>query len=383
MLRQVPRLRCGLLRVPRLRVGLLGIALVVFNVAATAEARTEEETIRLSGEVLQQFLDLHIKEIPEALLAEAHGVAIIPNVVKIGLVLGGQRGRGVVIIRERDGSWRAPLFVTITGGSIGWQIGAQSTDFMLVFKSQKSVEGLLKGKFTLGADAAVAAGPVGRRAGAATDVELKAEIYSYSRSRGLFAGVSLDGSALQVDDPANAAYYGGIGGAPQRVPEPALKLVELIARLTSNPANAAGVVTAEPAGVTPVAPTPRDSVLVGPALSAPTPATAGIAARPDALQEQLVRAATAMTPLLDDAWRRHLALPAEVFQQGRRPSAASLQETMQRFDAVAGNPQYRALSGRPEFQTTYGLLRAYAESSAATTASPKLALPPPPNGLPR
>ena len=367
-------------QVTRLRFAFVAIAFLALNVPSVVSARTEEETIRLSGEVLQQFLDLHIKEIPEALLAEAHGVAIIPNVVKIGLVLGGQRGHGVVIIRERDGSWRAPLFVTITGGSIGWQIGAQSTDFMLVFKSQKSVEGLLKGKFTLGADAAVAAGPLGRRAGAATDVELKAEIYSYSRSRGLFAGVSLDGSALQVDDAANAAYYGGIGGAPQRVPEPALKLVELIARLTANPANAAGVAVAEPAGPTPVSPRPGDSVLVGPTLSTPTNR---VAAGPDALQEQLVRAATAMSPLLDESWRRHLALPAEVFQQGRRPSAASLQETMQRFDAVAGNPQYRALSSRPEFQTTYGLLRAYAESSAATMASPKLALPPPPNGLPR
>ena len=351
-------------------------ALALLNLPSIASARTEEETIRVAGEVLQQFLDLHIKEIPEALLAEAHGVAIIPNVVKIGLVLGGQRGRGVVIIRERDGSWRAPLFVTITGGSIGWQIGAQSTDFMLVFKSQKSVEGLLRGKFTLGADASVAAGPVGRRASAATDVELKAEIYSYSRSRGLFAGVSLDGSALQVDDAANAAYYGGIGGAPQTVPESALKLVELIARLTTNAAEAAGTAATPVEGV---GPTPAGPMPTGPVLTAPaTRVTAGA----DALQEQLVRAATAMSPLLDDAWRRHLALPAEIFQQGRRPSAESLQATMQRFNAVASNPQYRALSSRAEFQTTYGLLRAYAES-LATTATSKLALPPPPNNLPR
>jgi hypothetical protein len=177
-------------------------------------------------------------------------------------------------------------------------------------------------------------------------------------------------------------YYGGIGGAPQRVPESALKLVQLIARLTANPANpvgAAGVVAAEPAGPMPVSPRPGESVLVGPSLSAPS---ARVAAGPEAVQEQLVRAATAMSPLLDESWRRHLALPAEVFQQGRRPSAESLQATMQRFNAVAGNPQYRALSSRPEFQTTHGLLRAYAEMSSATS-SPQLALPPPPNGLPR
>jgi len=353
------------------------VAVLLFlNLPSVASGRTEEETIRAASDVLQQFLDLQIREIPESLLAEAHGVAIIPNVIKLGFVLGGQRGKGVVIIRERDGSWRAPLFVTITGGSIGWQIGAQSTDFMLVFKSQKSVDGLLKGKFTLGADAAVAAGPVGRRAGASTDVELKAEIYSYSRSRGLFAGVSLDGSALQVEDAANAAYYGGVGGAPQAVPESALKLVELIAKLTSHPAAGAEIVAvpSEAAG-----PTPARPAITGPVLTSPTtrPTTG-----PDALQPELVRAATSLSPLLDEAWRRHLAMPAEIFQQGRRPSPESLQATLQRFNAVATNPQYRTLTSRPEFQTTHGLLRAYAESLAATATS-KLALPPPPNSLPR
>src|SRR5205085_11303913 len=164
-----------------------------------------------------------------------HAVAIIPDVIKLGFVVGGQRGHGVVIIRQADGSWRAPMFVTITGGSIGWQVGAQATDFMLVFKTQKSVEGLLRGKFTLGADAAIAAGPVGRRAVAATDAELKAEIYSYSRSRGLFAGVSLEGSALQVDDRANASYYGVTipGGAAPAVPPSAEKLVQIIAALAT------------------------------------------------------------------------------------------------------------------------------------------------------
>jgi len=201
-----------------------------------AHARNEDQTIRAAHEVLQQFLDLQIRQIPDSMLAEAHGVAIIPDVIKRGFVLGGQRGKGVVIVRQPDGSWRAPSFITITGGSIGWQAGAQSTDFVLVFKTQQSVEGLMRGKFTLGADAAVAAGPVGRRAGASTDTELKAEIYSYSRSRGLFAGVSLEGSALQVDDIANAAYYGAAapGNTVPPVPQSALELVEIIARLTAH-----------------------------------------------------------------------------------------------------------------------------------------------------
>src|SRR3954468_13351741 len=191
----------------------------------------EDRTIQAAHEVLQQFQQLQISQIPESMLANVHAVAIIPDVVKLGFIVGGQRGHGVVVMRQADGSWRAPVFVTITGGSVGWQIGAQASDFVLVFKTQKSVEGLLRGTFTLGADAAIAAGPVGRRAGAATDAELKAEIYSYSRSRGLFAGISLEGSALQVDDRANASYYGVTlpGGPPPAVPPAATSLVQIIA----------------------------------------------------------------------------------------------------------------------------------------------------------
>ena len=104
-------------------------------------ARSEEATIRAAHEVLAEFVNLREQGIPATLLAEAHGVAIIPDVVKLGFVVGGQHGRGVIVLRQADGSWRGPMFVTITGGSIGWQIGAQATDFVLVFKSQKSVDG--------------------------------------------------------------------------------------------------------------------------------------------------------------------------------------------------------------------------------------------------
>jgi len=341
-------------------------ALCFVLVARSATARNEEQTIRASHEVLQQFLDLQIRQIPESLLAEAHGVAIIPDVIKLGFVLGGQHGKGVVVIRERDGSWRAPLFVTITGGSIGWQAGAQSTDFVLVFKTQRSVDGLLRGKFTLGADAAIAAGPVGRRAEAATDTALKAEIYSYSRSRGLFAGVSLEGSALQVDDGANAAYYGAPapGGAPPIVPESALKLVEIIAGLTNH--------------------TPVAAQVTGPATISPTPA-GGLSPHDshlDTVQAELARAATSLSALLDDGWRRYLALPAEVFQPGRRPSIEAIDGTLQRFNAVARNRQYQALTSRPEFHNTHHFLQALYEDLRAA-ATPQLGLPPPPEAGPR
>jgi lipid-binding SYLF domain-containing protein len=158
--------------------------------------------------VLSKIMEIPESAIPPVLLADAHGIAVIPGVIKVGLMVGGQYGRGVLVVRGKGGGWSDPVFITLMSGSIGWQIGAESTDFVVVFKTPRSIEGIMKGKYTLGADAGVAAGPVGRVAKASTDIELKAEIYSYSRSRGLFAGISLEGSSLQVDDKSNAAYYG-------------------------------------------------------------------------------------------------------------------------------------------------------------------------------
>jgi lipid-binding SYLF domain-containing protein len=148
------------------------------------------------------------KTIPQFLLQDAAGIAIIPSVVKVGFIVGGEYGTGVLLLQDQNGGWSNPIFITLSGGSIGWQIGAQSADFVLVFKTKRTVDGVLSGNFTLGVDVAAAAGPLGRRARASTDMALKAEIYSYSRSRGFFAGLSLDGAVLQIDDDANAAFYG-------------------------------------------------------------------------------------------------------------------------------------------------------------------------------
>ncbi len=177
------------------------------------------ETARLqsANDVMSKIMQIPEKSIPPALLADAQGIAIVPGVIKVGLIVGGQYGHGVLAVRRPDGSWSDPVFVTLASGSVGWQIGAESTDFVLVFKTRRSVDGIMKGKYTLGADAAVAAGPVGRNAEAATDVKLKAEIYSYSRSRGIFAGVSLEGSSLQVDDKADAAFYRRTGIRPAEI----------------------------------------------------------------------------------------------------------------------------------------------------------------------
>jgi lipid-binding SYLF domain-containing protein len=178
------------------------------GLARTAGAADVAQKLVVAADVFKEILAIPEKGLPPALLRDAYGIAIVPAVIKLGFIVGGRHGEGVLMVRTEDGEWSNPSFVSFTGGSIGWQIGAQSSDLILVFKSKRSIEGIRKGKFTLGIDAAAAAGPVGRNAEAATDLQLKAEIYSYSRSRGLFAGVSLEGAALQIDDDANAAFYG-------------------------------------------------------------------------------------------------------------------------------------------------------------------------------
>jgi lipid-binding SYLF domain-containing protein len=196
----------------------------------------ETEVVEESCQVLKEIMEIPAKGIPVALLADARGIVLIPNLLKGGFLVGVRRGHGVMIVRDEKNAWKPPVFVTVTGGSVGWQIGIQATDLILVFKTQKSIQRLLEGKFTIGADAAVAAGPVGREAAAATDAFLNAEIFCYSRSRGLFAGISLDGSAIQIDSAANAQYYRLVATPPglaQEVPPSAQKLLGTVAQYTS------------------------------------------------------------------------------------------------------------------------------------------------------
>ncbi len=198
--------------------GLLGLLLLSLLPAAAALASSDQEAkMNEVISVLEAINKIPEQKIPPVLLANAQGIAIIPAVVKVGFIIGGRYGKGVVCVRKADGSWSSPVFLSVTGGSVGWQIGAQSTDVILVFKSRKSIEGMINGKFTLGLDASVAAGPVGRQATAATDAQLKAEIYSYSRSRGLFAGLALDGAALQIEHDDNANYYREFDLTPAKI----------------------------------------------------------------------------------------------------------------------------------------------------------------------
>jgi lipid-binding SYLF domain-containing protein len=228
-------------------------------------------------EVLDGMASVPMRGIPPALLADAQGLAIIPGLIKAGFVIGGRHGRGVLLTRGPDGAWGRPEFITLSGGSIGWQVGVQSTDVVLVFKTRRGLDRIHNGKVTLGADLAVAAGPVGRQAEAGTDGSLEAEIYSYSRSRGLFAGLSLEGGVLLLDSIATAAYYrqepaGYVDPRTRQlvpVTPPSVKLEAKLAQLT--------------APAPPVAVVPVPAVVPAPAVTAPPPASPGVVPPPQSL----------------------------------------------------------------------------------------------------
>src|SRR3954469_9535515 len=174
---------------------------------AYASAREEARLIEASG-VLEELHSQRDTAIPDRLMARAYGIAVIPNVIKVAVGVGGRRGSGAMVVRDASGKFSNPIMVSITGGNVGWQIGVQSTDIVLVFTTRKSIEGITDGKLTLGGEASVAAAPGGRAASAATDQNFTAEVYSYSRNRGLFAGVSIDGSVIAIDSKSNNKLYG-------------------------------------------------------------------------------------------------------------------------------------------------------------------------------
>jgi len=178
----------------------------------------EVQTINASKQALDEFFGISIEAIPPAMLAGAEGIAIFPNMIKGGFILGVNYGKGVIHVRNPDRTWSPPVMATMGGGSLGFQAGVQAADIILVFKTPRSLNGLLNGqKVTLGADASIAAGPVGMQANAGTDARLGAEIYSYARSRGLFLGVSLGGSDISIDNNANSMLYGRFGVTPADV----------------------------------------------------------------------------------------------------------------------------------------------------------------------
>lgn len=214
----------------------LAIALV-FGSTALGAANKEQARLENCGVVMQEILDVP-DNIPQELLEKAECVIVIPSMTKIAMGIGGSYGRGAMVCRSGkafDGPWGAPAMYALDGGSVGFQLGAESTDVVLLVMNRRGVDALLSSKVKLGGNASVAAGPKGRNLEASTDVSMRAEILSYSRARGLFAGVSLEGTSLRPDNDANTDVYGRkltasriVNGTSVAVPESGRHLVSLL-----------------------------------------------------------------------------------------------------------------------------------------------------------
>ena len=187
------------------------LALVLAGLLATSAAIAgDREDVRAGDavRVVRQIQSIPESAIPDRLLDEAKAIVVVPDTLKAGFIFGGRRGLGMLSVKSPDGTWSNPVFIKLAGASVGFQAGVQSADVILAFRSDRGLDSIVNGKITLGADAGVAAGPVGRNAAAATDGEFKAEIWSWSRARGLFAGIALDGAVLSIDNGANRSAYG-------------------------------------------------------------------------------------------------------------------------------------------------------------------------------
>ena len=206
-------------------------ALALSLTVVTAQQQTSDDEVKRitdAATILDEIMAAGDKAIPRAILEKAQGVAVFPSLIKGGVFVGGQRGHGILSVRDASGAWSAPGFLTLTGGSVGAQFGLQAIDLVLVINNRRGLEQLVKNQFKLGAEAGIAAGPLGREATAQTDLQLRAQILGYSRARGLFAGVTLNGSTIRADRDANKRFYGtglktgeivfdGLGGAPEPV----------------------------------------------------------------------------------------------------------------------------------------------------------------------
>jgi len=207
---------------PQVALTLAACLALAFSTQAQEGPNSEEAgRIRESITVLNEVMATSDTAIPASITMKAEGIAIFPGTLKGGFIFGGMRGRGILSARNEDG-WSAPTFMTLTGGSIGLQIGGEATDLVLVIMNRRGLEQFVRNQFKFGADAAVAAGPVGRDAQASTDLQLRAEILSYSHSRGLFAGVTVNGSTVRADLDANERFYGKRLTGPQLVLDKAI-----------------------------------------------------------------------------------------------------------------------------------------------------------------
>lgn len=196
----------------KLKSVVVSVAALMLATPALADSNSDAKTLNQAATVLGELRDAPENGIPDSVWNKTECVVVIPGLKKAGFIIGGEAGEGVLSCRQGN-HWGAPVFMTLTKGSVGFQAGVQSTDLVLVVMNRSGVEKLFRNKVTLGADASIAAGPVGRTGSAATDAQLSAEMLSYSRSQGLFAGIDLSGGALKPDKSANARMYGANASA--------------------------------------------------------------------------------------------------------------------------------------------------------------------------
>jgi lipid-binding SYLF domain-containing protein len=338
-----------------------------------APARPADQLVIAATNVLAQT-NMMPSGIPQSLMAEAQAIAIVPNMVRGAFVIGLQHGRGILVTRSPQGAWQPPRMIQITGGSLGYQIGVQSTDLILVFRTRQSVTNLMKGSLKVGVDASAAAGPVGRQGSAATDLKLQAEILSYSRARGAFLGVSIDGSMISLDPAADQAYY----QPPGTVPASAMQLLQYLTSYSGGLGAPAAAPSAAPSGPA-----------IGPALPATaSPSTAQastVAALPpvpqppdkvEAARQKLDASSRQLAASVDSNWKKYLALPPEIYIPYQTPNPQVLRQALTNYEEVSRRPEYAALTNRPEFQSTLKALWQLAESQS--DANTPLQLPPPP-----
>jgi lipid-binding SYLF domain-containing protein len=355
----------------------LAVVAAFLVVTAAGAQNRETETVQSALDVFLVARKIPENGLPDFLLNEAKAIAIVPDMVKLGFVVGVRRGHGVLLVRNADGRWSNPVFIVLTGGSLGWQIGVQSVDVVLVFSGNRSLEQVLqgKGKVTLGADAGLAAGPVGRQITASTDIQLQSEIYSYSRSRGLFAGVSIDGAAMEIDSVANAVFYRAPGiavpnileNANLKTPDVAQRLQDAIAANTLKATSAEQAVASR-----------KNAMSSGNKL--PTEGET---------RQQLAAAALQLDAVLDERWNTYLALPKEVFGGRDRPSPEAIGRAVQRFERVRQSPEYSVVAEKAEFKKVEGLLvqyqgqlRSLPPPKAPTQPVAPMAMPEPPREFP-
>jgi lipid-binding SYLF domain-containing protein len=301
----------------------------------------EAAMVERASQLMDAAMAYPPKCLPRAVLLNAHGIAVFPRVVTEGVLFNVEHGHGAIVIRGESGQWHPPILADLSGETLSLQAGVYKSDLILIFRTKNSADEVLRGKYGVASKLSAVPGPVGFAAGMTAEVGVRAEIFAYTYHHGQCTGVTLDTTSLRIDARGNDRFYEGTGIHPAEIqPELLSRLPPSAARLLMTMDRYAQAQVAAP--------------VPAPTVWSP-PAAAPVDVR--GLQRQLAESAIRLQPLLDATWRSYLALPAEVYTADRVASPEALQQTLDRFKMLYGNPAYQELVRRPEFQQTFNLLR--------------------------